>query len=263
MAKSDKPGLGPGLGNVWIVGASSGIGASLARLMDDRAGNVAITARSADKLEALQSAGKRLAAFPADISDQKAITDTVAEIEKRFSGIDLAVLCAGVWLPMAADEMDVEEMRRAMDINYFGVIDTVNALLPGMKARGGGRIVIVASVAGYRGLPTSVVYGPTKAALINLVETLAIELSAWGIEVTIANPGFVDTPMARVNQFKMPGLISADTAAQKLLDGIVRHKPAIFFPRGFTTIIRLMNFLPTGLYYALIRRMTGAGKRKN
>ena len=150
-----------------------------------------------------------------------------------------------------------------MDINYFGVVNAVNALLPGMKERGGGRIVVVASVAGYRGLPTSVAYGPTKAALINLVETLALELHEWDIEVTIVNPGFVDTPMARVNRFRMPGLISADKAAQKLLDGIVRRKSAIFFPFGFTTVIRLTNFLPTALYYWLIRRLTGAGKQKD
>ncbi|WP_419906311.1 SDR family NAD(P)-dependent oxidoreductase [Hoeflea sp.] len=250
----------PGLGNVWIVGASSGIGASLAGLILEKSDNVAISARSSEKLDEIQSSSEKLSAFPLDIADQAAVAETVEKIESRFSGIDLAVLCAGVWWPMSTDEIDTAKMRQAMDVNYFGVVNAVNALLPGMKARGGGRIVVVASVAGLRGLPRSVAYGPTKAALINLVETLAIELRDENIEVTIVNPGFVDTPMSRVNTFRMPGLISADTAAEKLLDGIVRHKPAIYFPFGFTAAIRLLNLLPTGLYYAVIRRLTRAGK---
>ena len=156
------------LGNVWITGASSGIGASLARLVDGLADNVALSARSSDKLEALQRDGKNLASFPLDVTDAQAVSETVADIESRFGSIDLAVFCAGIWLPMSATSMDPGKMRQAMDINYFGVVNAVKAVLPGMKARGGGHLVIVASVAGYRGLPTSAAYGPTKAALMHL-----------------------------------------------------------------------------------------------
>lgn len=250
------------LGNVWITGASSGIGEDLARLVDDVADHVAISARSGDKLVSLQKSGKKLAAFPLDVTDAQAVSDTVAAIEAQFGGIDLAVFCAAVWQPMSVESMDPAKMRQAMDVNYFGVVNAVNALLPGMKSRGSGHIVIVASVAGYRGLPTAAAYGPTKAALMHLTETLAIELRRDGIEVTLVNPGFVDTPMTRVNNYNMPGMIKSDAAAKYMLAGILKRKPAVFFPLGFTTAMRLLNFLPYRLYYWLIRRITGSGRKR-
>ncbi|MEX3007186.1 SDR family NAD(P)-dependent oxidoreductase [Hoeflea sp. TYP-13] len=250
------------LGNVWITGASSGIGESFARLIDGVADNVAISARAGQKLDAMQRDGDTLISFPLDVANESAVTATVRAIENRFGGVDLAVLGAGVWQPMPAAAMDLSQMRRAMDINYFGVVNAVNAVLPGMKARGGGHIVIVASVAGYRGLPTSAAYGPTKAALIHLAETLAIELSGCGIDVTLVNPGFVDTPMVKVNHYNMPGLMSTDDAAKKMLAGIMKRKEAVFFPLVFTSLIRLSNILPHRFYYWAVRRVTGAGKRR-
>ena len=250
------------LGNVWITGASSGIGESFARLAGENSTKIAISARSAEKLSALQDADSKLHAYPLDVTDAKAVSETVSAIQDNFGGIDTAVLNAGVWNPMRAEEMDLDAMHQSMEVNYFGVVNAVHALLPGMIKRGSGHIAIVASVAGYRGLPTAAGYGPSKAAVMHFTETMALELRRYGITVSLVNPGFVDTPMTQVNQYSMPGIISADDAAKTLLDGLLKKKPAIFFPLGFTLAMRALNFLPYRLYYWLIGRMTGVNKRR-
>ncbi|MEM6461096.1 MAG: SDR family NAD(P)-dependent oxidoreductase [Pseudomonadota bacterium] len=250
------------LGNVWIVGASSGIGASLAKLADDRADHIAVSARSKEGLESVANSGQHIVSYPLDVTDHEAAYKTAEEIEQRFGSIDLAVFCAGVWHPMSADSMDIDKMRQTMEINYFGAVNIVNAVLPGMKKQGSGHIVIVSSVAGYRGLPTAAAYGSSKAALSHLTETLTVELRKYGIVVTLVNPGFVDTPMSRVNTYKMPGIISSEAAAEKMLDGILKQKPAIFFPFGFTTFMRALNFLPYRVFYWLAGRIGGEGKNQ-
>ena len=207
-------------GTVWVIGASSGIGESFARLIDGEAEHVAISARSADKLETIASEGRNLTAFPLDVTSPEALAQTARTIEERFGGIDLVVVCSGLWWIMRSDELEIAKMHDAMDVNFFGAVNTVNAVLPGMKARGRGHIVLVASVAGYRGLPNAAAYGPTKAALMNLSETLKLDLRRFGVDVSVVNPGFVDTPMTRTNTFKMPGLIDSDLAAEKMLAGI-------------------------------------------
>lgn len=243
------------LGNVWVIGASSGIGEAFARLIDGMADNVAISARSAEKLEKIQSETKSLSAFPVDVTSADAMSQAATTIEARFGSIDLVVICSGYWAVMPADQLDLQKMRTAMDVNFFGAVNMVAAVVPGMKTRKRGRIVIVASVAGYRGLPQASAYGPTKAALMNLAETLKIDLGSFGIDVSIVNPGFVDTPMTRTNKFAMPGLISADEAARSMLAGIRRKKFAILFPFLFANSVRLTNLVPNPLFFWGIRRM--------
>lgn len=243
-------------GTVWVIGASSGIGAAFARLVSGCSENVAISARSAEKLDQLCEQHTNVAAFPVDVTSAAAVAETAAEIESRFGGIDMVVVSSGLWSIMPSDEMDLAKMRDAMDVNFFGVVNTVDAVLPGMKRRGGGRIVIVASVAGYRGLPNAVAYGPTKAALINLAETLQLDLHRHGISVSVVNPGFVDTPMTRTNTFHMPGLITADLAAQKMLAGLRRKRFLIVFPTVFGTTMRALNLLPNWLFFWAIGKMT-------
>ncbi|MCP5000873.1 MAG: SDR family NAD(P)-dependent oxidoreductase [Hyphomicrobiales bacterium] len=215
-----------------------------------------------EKLQALQQDGHRLTSFPVDVTNAPAVIETAAAIESRFGSIDLAVFCAGIWQPMSVASMDPEKMRQVMDTNYFGMVNAVNAVLSGMKVRGSGHMVILGSVAGYRGLPTTAAYGPAKAALIHFAETLAIELRADGIDVTLVNPGFVDTPMSRVNNYRMPGLISADVAAEKMLAGILKRKPAVFLPLLFTTAMRLTNLLPYRLYHRLVSRITNRSRNR-
>lgn len=240
---------------VWITGASTGIGAALARRIMDQgvADYVAVTARSADKLDAMAQSAPAIHSHPADVTQMSAMTQCVEAIDTASGAVDLAVLCAGTWKMAPFETFDVAAARAGMEVNYMGVIHAIQAVLPGMLAKRSGHIAIVASVAGYRGLPLAAAYGPTKAALINLAETMRAELAPHGITVSIVNPGFVDTPMTADNPFPMPGIISADTAAEKLLDGLLAEKYEIVFPRMFGFSVKALRFLPNAVFFWVVK----------
>ena len=239
---------------VWVTGASSGLGHELAKLLVCEAENVAVSARSEDILEDLANRFDAIAAYPVEVDDAESVANCVNQIEETFGPIDLAVLNAGTWQRMDAENIDLKSVRRGFEVNYMGVIHAVQAVLPGMIKHGRGHIAITASVAGYRGLPKSIAYGPTKAALINLAETLKVELAPLGIDVSLVNPGFVDTPMTRGNPFPMPGLMSASNAAQLMLKGLKRRQYEVAFPRGFVFVMKVLRLLPSAAYFWLIRR---------
>ncbi|MGJ8527190.1 SDR family NAD(P)-dependent oxidoreductase [Maritalea sp.] len=240
--------------HVWITGASSGIGYALAERMAKSGDKVAISARSKDKLAELVNKASNIDAFPLDVTRQEDVGETIGAIEQS-GPIDLAVLNAGAWSLMDAVDMDVKKVRQGVEVNYMGVIYALRKLLPLMKARGQGHIAIVASVAGYRGLPRSVAYGPTKAALINLAETLKPELEQYGITVSVINPGFVDTDMTRDNPFPMPDLITPDKAAIEIEKGLNAGRFEIRFPWRFTTMMKLMRILPNGVFFWAMKRI--------
>ncbi|GLQ15847.1 SDR family NAD(P)-dependent oxidoreductase [Maritalea porphyrae] len=241
---------------VWITGASSGIGYALAERMAGQGDNVSISARSADKLNELASASGNIDAFPLDVSVREDVHKTIDAIEAQ-APIDVAILNAGAWALMDADQMDVAKIRTGLEVNYMGVIYAIEKLIPLMRERGGGHIAIMASVAGFRGLPRSMAYGPTKAALINLAETLKPELEQFGIHVSVINPGFVDTPATRDNPFPMPDLITADEAARYIAEGIDKQKVEIIFPWRFALIMKLLRILPNRPFYWAMRRIMG------
>jgi len=236
----------------WITGTSSGIGRELALLLDGEVAHVAVSARSADRLDAMAAAGRTIVAYPLDVTHGVAVADCVAAIEAAAGPIDLAVLNAGVWTLMDVDSLDAEAIRHAMEVNYLGVIHSLATLVPRMIARGKGHIAIVASVAGYRGLPRAIAYGPTKAALINLAETLRSELAPRGITVSLVNPGFVDTPATRTNPFPMPALMPASLAAQRMLEGLRKRRYEIIFPRRFVWAMKLLRLLPNAAFFWVI-----------
>ena len=240
---------------VWITGASSGIGYELAQKVAAETDFVAISARSEAKLSKLASSLPQVHTFGLDVTDETACRQCVEQIEQRSGPIDLAVLNAGLWELMEATHFDLAKAKQALDVNYAGVLNCLDAILPSMLQRGSGHIAIVASVAGYRGLPRSIAYGPTKAALINLAEILNCELAGKGITVSVVNPGFVDTPMTRENPFPMPGIIPAERAAQELLQGLRHRTYEIVFPRGFVWAMKLLRLLPNALYFALVRNI--------
>lgn len=246
--------------SVWITGASSGIGLELASLMIGDADNIAVSARSQDKLDALAASSSNIHSYPLDVTDEPAVHATFQRIEQAQGGIDLAVLNAGWWQAMSVKAFDSDIIRKGIEINYMGVIYALDALLPLMISRGQGHIAIVASIAGYRGLPGAAAYGPTKAALINLAETLNNELSSKGITVSVVNPGFVDTPMTEVNDFPMPHLMPAEKAAQKLLAGLKRKHYEIVFPKIFVWQVKLLRLVPNWLFFWLVRHLVGGLK---
>lgn len=241
-------------GNVWITGASSGIGRELACQISREAEHVAISARTAEALIALEQDLSGVSAYPLDVTISKDTETRVQQIIANHGPIDLAVLNAGYWKLMPADKLDLKAIQRCVDVNYLGVVRGIAALLPSMLARGQGHIAIVASIAGYRGLPNSTAYGPTKAALINLAETMKVELAPKGITISLVNPGFVDTPMTRDNPFPMPGIMTASDAAAAMLAGLKRKRYEIIFPTAFGYTMKSLRLLPNALFFWLITK---------
>ena len=244
---------------VWIVGASTGIGAALAVRLARSGARVALSARSRDKLEALATTLPGSLVLPLDVRNAGAQADAHATIIREWGGVDVTVFNAGTYAPMCADEFNLAHMDEHFAVNYHGVTNGLAAILPDYVNRAAEHpvIAIVSSVAGFRGLPKSLAYGPSKAALINLAETLYLDLSPRGIAVTLICPGFVDTPLTKQNDFKMPALISPEVAAEEIVAGFARGEFEIHFPKRFTNWLKLMRHLPYGAYFAAIRKFTG------
>lgn len=240
---------------IWITGASSGIGKATAELYAGRGDTVAISARSEDALAALERSSDKIHAYPLDITDPDAVGETVSRIESDVGPIDLAILGAGTWSQMGVDEFDAAKIRKGMEVNFNGTVNCVGALLGPMMKRRAGRIAIISSVAGYIGLPQSLAYGPTKAALINFAESLKPDLDRYDVKISVINPGFVDTPMTRKNDFEMPFLMQPDEAARAIANGLDRGKFEVAFPWQLVTSLKALRKLPYSAFFAVTRRM--------
>ena len=242
--------------SAWITGASQGIGRALALELAGRGSRVAISARGAEALDDLARHHSGLHPEPLDVTDAQAVATAVAHIEQTQGPLDLAVLNAGIYQPLPGGLADPRVFAEHMAVNYQGVVNGLCAVLPGMRERGHGQVVVVASVAGYRGLPQAAAYGPTKAALINLAETLRLELRGTGVDLRLANPGFVATRLTAKNSFAMPAILTPEDAARRILTGLARSGFEIAFPRAFVTWMKLLRLLPYRLYFPLVARMT-------
>jgi short-subunit dehydrogenase len=242
---------------VWVIGASSGIGAETARLLLERGARVALSARSPEALQEIASDDTNAMILPLDITHAQELVAARVRIMEHWGGIDLVLVVAGTYNKMRADDFDLAVAAKIVDTNIRGTLNCLNAVLPVLIAEGKGGIGIVASVAGLSGLPQALVYGPTKAALINLCESLYLDLRPRGIGVYLINPGFVATPLTAGNEFKMPALISATTAAHELVRGIERGEFHIHFPKRFTNWLRLLRLLPYRWYFSIVHKVTG------
>ena len=243
---------------VWIVGASSGIGAALARRLGALGARLALSARREAPLRALlASAAASGLALPLDVADAGAVAAAAARIDREWGGVDLVVWLAGRYVPMRAQDFEPGQARAMLEVNLAGVLNGIDAVVPMLRRQGHGGIALVASVAGYRGLPKSLVYGPTKAAMINLAEALYLDLAPEGLGVWLVSPGFVDTPMTAANDFRMPALVDPEQAAQAIVEGLARGAFEIRFPRRFTAWMQLLRVLPYRAYFAAVRRITG------
>lgn len=253
--------VNPTDGIVWITGASSGIGREIALLLARLGWRVAATARRADELEALsgkiQSDRGEIRPYPADISDAAKVAEVAHAIETEFGPIACLIANAGIYLPVDARAFDLSSFAKTIDVNIKGTANCLAPVIAAMTARKRGQIVIVASVTGYGGLPTSGAYGASKAALINLAETLRIELDALNILVQVVNPGFVDTPATANNPFPMPALMSVANAARTVVRGLSTQAFEITFPRRFTYVLKGLGLIPVRWRLALVRRFTG------
>lgn len=238
---------------VWLVGASSGIGAALARELAGRGARLALTARNADKLRALNLADALL--LPGDATSASVLAELRAQLLAAWGGIDLVVYLAGDYVPMRAATFDLPVAERVVEVNFNAAMRLAATVLPDLTAGGG--IAFVASVAGYRGLPKALCYGPGKAALIHFAEVLHLDLMLQGIGVWVINPGFVATQLTAKNDFSMPALLTPEQAALATVDGFKSGNFEIHFPKRFTRLMKLFAHLPYRWYFPLIRRFTG------
>jgi NAD(P)-dependent dehydrogenase (short-subunit alcohol dehydrogenase family) len=242
--------------SVWLIGASSGIGLATAQALHAAGARVVVSARKAELLQAFVDANPGAQAVVLDISDHAAVCRAAQHVLAE-QGLDVVIYCAGHYKPVRATDYDLSEMLRHQTVNYVGALHMLDAVLPTLLAQGVGHLSLVASVAGYRGLPQSLAYGPTKAALIHLAEALYLDVSAQGLGVSVVNPGFVETPLTAQNTFHMPALIGPEEAAQEMLRGWAKGDFEIHYPKRFTRWLKLMRILPYRWYFALVRRATG------
>ena len=240
---------------VWIIGASTGIGRATAAALHQAGARVTVSARKAAALEDFCAQYPGSQALALDATDAADLARAAALVLAQ-GPLDCVVYCAGHYNAMRADAMDVADMRRHMEVNYLGALLVLDAVLPALLARGRGHICLVGSVAGYRGLPNSLAYGPTKAALINLAETLYLDLHPRGLGVSIVNPGFVETPLTAGNAFPMPALITPAQAADAMLQGWARGEFEMHFPKRFTRWMKALRLLPYRPFFALVSRVT-------
>lgn len=251
----------PADGVVWITGASSGIGRATALEFARRGFTVVATARRIEELQALcaePAAAGRIRAEPGDVTDAEGITRIVEGMEAAHGPLAIAFLNAGTYFPDKGLAFEADLVKRTFDINIGGVANCLEPVLRVMQRRGKGQIAVNASVAGYGGLPKSVAYGPSKAALINMCASLRFALAPAGITMQVVCPGFVGTPLTAKNDFPMPFLIPAEEAARRICDGFAHAGFEISFPRRLSWLLKALNLLPYSLYFPLVARATGA-----
>jgi len=241
----------------WVTGAGKGIGRAVATRLARDGWRVAASARTVSELESLakEHPGGTIHVFPLDVTDQVAAANAVIEIEDAMGPIDLALLNAGTHEPDSAFEFSASSVRQIMETNFMGTVNCMAPVLSRFVERSGGHIAVVASLAGYRGLPKAAGYCASKAALINLCEALKPELDAVGVRLTLVNPGFVKTPLTDRNTFDMPFLMPVEKAADAIVNGLKRSAFEISMPWPFTLIMKTMRWLPNRLYFAAMRRM--------
>lgn len=243
--------------HMWLVGASEGIGAELARLLAQAGAHVAVSARNAKKITVLVAGlahGNHLA-LPMDVTNQQSIDQAWSELTTRWPGIDMMLYNAGTYEPMAAQQFDLDIAARIIDVNFSGCLRVLSHVLPYFIDAKKGHIALVGSVAGYRGLPSAIGYGASKAAMIHLAENLKADLAASSIQVQIINPGFVKTRLTDKNDFAMPCIITSEEAAQHILSGLQSQRFEIHFPKRFSVFLKLISLLPPAIYFWLLKKM--------
>lgn len=243
-------------GVAWIIGGGSGIGAAVARLLAERGWTVAISGRRQEKLDEVARSHSAIRPYALDVTDGAAIAATVTQIAKELGRIDLFIFGAAAWQPMDVGDYAFDKFETVVDTNYLGVIRVANPLLAQMDKQGGGHFAVIASVAGYFGLPRSAAYSSTKAGLINLLETMRAELAPRHIKVRMIAPGFVKSELTDKNDFPMPFLMETDDAAERIVDGLTRSdRFEIAFPKRMVWLMKTIRWLPYPVFFWLTGKM--------
>lgn len=238
----------------WLVGASEGLGLALARRINAAGAEVMLSARTPERLaEAVASMPGRATAVPCDVADSASVRAAAAQIGQ----IDGVVFLAGVYWPMRAQDWDADRAEAMCDINLTGCARVIGAALPQMVARDAGHVVITGSLSGFRGLPGAIGYSASKAGTMALAESLYADLRGSGVDVQIANPGFIRTRLTAQNDFSMPFLMDPEQAAQEVFEHMCSDHFKKSFPFAFSLLFRAGQFMPDWLWYRLIGQRKG------
>ena len=247
---------------IWITGGSTGIGKALAIKFASKNWNVAVSARRVELLNELSDTYENISCFPLDVSDKEKCKEVFTEIKDKFENIDICFFSTGTWDPKKEKDIDVDQMQNVFQINFFGTVNCIKAVEQYFRDKRNGIITIVSSIAGYRGLPNSTGYGPSKSALNNLAESLYFDFKRYNVRVCLVSPGFIKTPMTDKNDFKMPFLKTPEYAAEKIYDGLVNKNVfEIHFPKSLTITLKLLSLLPSKIYFGLVGKLTKYQKK--
>ena len=240
---------------IWITGASSGIGKALAIKFAKKGWKVAISARRENLLNEIAKTYNDIFPYPLDVTDSKKCELVFNSIKERFKNVDISVFSTGIHDPKSEKSLDLNKVRQIMEVNFFGTINSVNAVYKYYKERKSGQISIVSSVAGYRGLPAGGAYCASKSALTSFTESLNFDMKRNNVRVSLISPGFIKTPMTDQNDFPMPMIKTPEFAAEEIYNGLVKKNAfEIHFPKSFTFIMKILQILPNWAYFKLVEK---------
>jgi short-subunit dehydrogenase len=243
---------------VFITGASSGIGRGLAVELGRRGAALGLLARRAETLreivEEVEAAGASALALPADVKDAVAVRGAADQLREKFGRVDVLIANAGIGVTTDARDLQPDEVADVIGVNVLGAVNSVAAVLPEMVERKNGQLVVISSLAAYRGLPKSAAYCASKAAVSAFFESLRVDLHGSGVDVTIIHPGFIKTPLTAGREAQMPYLMELDDAVKKIVRAIEARKKSYAFPWQLATIVRAAMLMPVPLYDRIITR---------
>ena len=240
---------------IWITGASTGIGRALAIKFAGKGWIVAASARRENLLKELNQINKNIYPFPLDVTNIDQCKIVSKDILEQFKNIEICVFCTGMHDPKSEKEFNLEKIRKIMEVNYFGVMNSINSIYSYYNTKKSGQISIVSSVAGYRGLPAAGAYCASKSALTSFTESLHFEMRKKNIRVSLISPGFIKTPMTDQNDFPMPMIKSPEFAAEQIYSGLIKKNSfEIHFPKAFTFIMKILRILPNSVYFWLVEK---------
>lgn len=244
--------------NIWIIGCSSGIGHALAKELAEQGATLALSARRTEELVLLNSQlGDKHIVLPFDVADFDGMQAATEKLKSKWSRIDSIIFMAATYTPGNVFELKHENVRRVVEVNLLSAFSLAELVLPWLIEQKHGQLALCASVAGYRGLPSGQPYGTTKAALINLAESIHAEMQIKcpQVDIKVINPGFVRTPLTDKNDFKMPMIIEPEQAAKAIAKGLLSSSFEIRFPRLFTDVMKLLEILPYRIYFWIAKKL--------
>jgi short-subunit dehydrogenase len=240
---------------IWITGASSGIGRALALKFAKEGWIVAASARRESLLQELNKINENIYSFPLDVTNINRCKIVFENIIEKFRNIEISIFGTGIHDPESEKEFSLEKIRKIMEVNYFGTMNSINSVYGYYNNKKSGQISIISSVAGYRGLPAAGAYCASKSALTSFAESLHFEMKRKNVRVSLVSPGFIKTPMTDQNDFPMPMIKSPEFAAEQIYIGLVKKKGfEIHFPKAFTFIMKLLSILPSSIYFMIVEK---------